>query len=73
MIELGPQLCAADPGRTRPGGQLSTVGAIVDHDIAGLAQRIPIDSLLLTPASRAPLDTDNDIRAFARRYLLTLI
>ncbi|QIS20962.1 TetR/AcrR family transcriptional regulator [Nocardia terpenica] len=43
-----------------------------DIDVAAeLAARIGL-SLLLTPASRAPLDTDDDIRAFARRYLLAL-
>jgi AcrR family transcriptional regulator len=44
-----------------------------DIDIAAeLAARIGL-SLLLTPDSRAVLDTDDDIRTFARRYLLTLV
>ncbi|MGH3736913.1 MAG: TetR/AcrR family transcriptional regulator [Micromonosporaceae bacterium] len=43
-----------------------------DIDIAAeLAARIGL-SLLLTPQSRAALDTDDEIRAFARRYLLAL-
>jgi hypothetical protein len=29
--------------------------------------------LLVTPHSRAALDTDDDIRRFARRYLMALI
>lgn len=45
----------------------------LDIDIAAeLAARIGL-SLLLTPDSHAPLDTDEDIRTFARRYLMTLI
>ncbi|QIS15537.1 TetR/AcrR family transcriptional regulator [Nocardia arthritidis] len=44
-----------------------------DVDIAAeLATRIGL-SLILTPASHAPLRTDDEIRAFARRYLLALI
>lgn len=46
-----------------------------DPDIevaAELAARIGL-SLLLTPASHAMLHTDDEIRAFARRYLLALI
>ncbi|HEY4455386.1 MAG TPA: TetR family transcriptional regulator [Pseudonocardiaceae bacterium] len=39
---------------------------------AELAARLGL-SLLLTPQSHAPLDSEHDIRAFARRYLLTLI
>ncbi|HEY4020870.1 MAG TPA: TetR family transcriptional regulator [Pseudonocardiaceae bacterium] len=39
---------------------------------AELAARLGL-SLLLTPDSNAQLDTDADIRAFARRYLLVLI
>jgi AcrR family transcriptional regulator len=44
-----------------------------DIDIAAeLAARIGL-SLLLTPHTHATLDTDENIRAFARRYLLALI
>jgi AcrR family transcriptional regulator len=44
-----------------------------DIDVAAeLAARIGL-SLLVTPHSRAALDTDDDIRGFARRYLLALI
>lgn len=42
------------------------------HIAAELAARIGL-SLLLTPDSHAPLHTDDDIRHFARRYLLALI
>jgi hypothetical protein len=44
-----------------------------DIDIAAeLAARIGL-SLLLTPHTHAALDSDQDIRDFARRYLLALI
>lgn len=44
-----------------------------DVDVAAeLAARIGL-SLLLTPVSHAALETDDEIRAFARRYLLALI
>jgi AcrR family transcriptional regulator len=44
-----------------------------DIDIAAeLAARVGL-SLLLTPDTHATLDTDDDIRDFARRYVLALI
>jgi AcrR family transcriptional regulator len=44
-----------------------------DTDVAAeLAARLGL-SLLLTPTSRASLDSDDEIRGFARRYLLALV